>query len=146
MIDQRTAPYAALLLRLALGTLFIVHLYWKFAVRGFDPWLNGLHDAGYSTPVVIYILSAEAAGALLLIPGVFTRWVSLYTLPLMLGAAQFWLARTGFWFTVAGAEFPLLWGVGLVAQALLGDGAYALGRARRRASRPDGAGATALPL
>jgi hypothetical protein len=30
MIDPRTAPYAAMLLRITLGSLFILHLYWKF--------------------------------------------------------------------------------------------------------------------
>jgi putative oxidoreductase len=128
MIDPRTAPYAALVLRLTLGLLFIVHLYWKFVIYGFDPWLNRLHEAGYSTLIVIYVVCAEIAGAVLLIPGIFTRWVSLFALPLMIGASQFWLARTGFFFTAAGAEFPLLWGFALIVQALLGDGAYALRR------------------
>jgi putative oxidoreductase len=126
MIDQRTAPYAALLLRLTLGSLFISHLSWKFAVRGFDQWWTGLHDAGYSTPVVLYVLCAEFAGALLLIPGILTRWVSLFAVPLMLGASHFWLSRKGFFFTAAGAELPILWGLALIVQALLGDGAYAV--------------------
>ena len=126
MIDQRTAPYAALLLRLTLGALFISHLYWKFAIRGFDQWWTGLHDAGYPTAVVIYVLCAEFAGALLLIPGILARWVSLFALPVMLGAAHFWLTRKGFFFTVAGAELPILWGLALIVQALLGNGACAL--------------------
>lgn len=125
MIDRRTAPYAALLLRLVLGSLFILHLYWKFTIRGFDNWMNGLHDAGYPLPVVIYVLCAESAGALLLIPGIATRWVSLFAIPLMVGASQYWLVRKGFYFTVAGAELPMLWGFALLVQALLGDGAYA---------------------
>jgi len=32
MLDQRTAPWAALVLRVTLGSLFIAHLYWKFAI------------------------------------------------------------------------------------------------------------------
>ncbi len=131
MIDQRTAPYAALLLRLTLGSLFIAHLYWKFAVRGFDAWWNGLHEAGYPTFVVLYVLCAEFAGALLLIPGVFTRWVCLLALPLMIGASHFWLNRTGFFFTAAGAEMPIMWGLALIVQALLGDGAHALVKSRK---------------
>lgn len=126
MIDQRTAPYAALLLRLTLGAMFILHLYWTFTIRGFDQWWNGLHDSGYPTVVVIYVLCAEFAGALLLIPGVFTRWVSLFALPLMVGASHFWLTRNGFFFTAAGAELPIVWGLALIVQALFGDGAYAI--------------------
>lgn len=127
-LDQRTAPYAALFLRVTLGLLAIAHIYWKFYIRdgGFDGWWNGLVMAGYPSWVIVYVLSGEFAGALLLIPGIFTRWVALYALPLMLGASQFWLVRKGFFFTIAGAEMPILWSVALLAQAGLGDGAYAL--------------------
>jgi putative oxidoreductase len=127
-IDQRTAPYAALLLRVALGVYAILHLYWKFYVRpdGFDGWWNGLLMAGYPSWVILYVLSGEFAGALLLIPGIFTRWVALYCLPLIVGAAQFWMVRKGFFFTAAGAELPVLWAVALLVQAGIGDGAYAL--------------------
>ncbi|MHB8529657.1 MAG: hypothetical protein ACYC8V_09135 [Caulobacteraceae bacterium] len=44
----------------------------------------------------------------------------------MAGAAQFWLARKGFYFTAGGAELPLVWCLLLVFFALLGDGPYAL--------------------
>ena len=36
MIDHRTAPYAALVLRLSLSFFFFAHLYRKFAFFGFD--------------------------------------------------------------------------------------------------------------
>ena len=67
-------------------------------------------------------------GAICLIPGILTRWVALYTMPLIVGAAQFWLVRKGFFFTAAGAELPVLWAVALLVQAGLGDGAFALVR------------------
>jgi len=135
------AACAALLLRTTLGSLFIAHLYWKFAIRGFEPWWSALHAAGYPDALLIYVLCAEFAGALLLIPGIATRWVSLFTLPAMLGAAQFWWTRKGFFFVDAGAELPLLWAVALLVQALLGDGAFSLGarwlrRENRLASHP----------
>lgn len=126
MIDQRTAPYAALLLRLTLGTMFILHIYWKYAVKGFDAWWGGLMAGGYPTIIGIYVLIAETAAALLLIPGIKTRWVCLFAFPVMVGAVDFWARRTGFWFTVAGGELPALWGVCLLVQALLGDGAHAV--------------------
>jgi putative oxidoreductase len=128
MIDQRTAPYAALFLRLTLGYLAIAHLYWKFFVRedGLAGWWANLNTNGYPDFVVYYVLTAEFAGALLLIPGIFTRWVALFCVPLMVAASQYWLVRRGFFFTAAGAELPILWTVGLLVQAGLGDGAYAL--------------------
>jgi putative oxidoreductase len=126
MIDNRTAPYAALLLRITLGFFAIAHLYWKFELIGIDTWWGNLDKAGYPDWVITYVISGEFAGALLLIPGIFTRWVSLYALPLMLGAVVFWLQRKGFFFTGSGAEFPILWSIGLFVQAGLGDGAFAL--------------------
>jgi putative oxidoreductase len=128
MIDSRTAPYAALLLRLTLGYLAIAHLYYKFFVvpNGLDGWWTNLNNNGYPDFVVYYVLSAEFAGALLLIPGIYARYVALYAVPLMLSAAQYWFVRKGFFFTVAGAELPTFWTIGLITLGLLGDGAYAL--------------------
>jgi putative oxidoreductase len=142
MIEHRTAPFGALLLGLTLGSLFIAHLYWKFAILpgGVQKWWSGLEANGYPWFVPAYIISAELAGSLLLIPGIYTRWVSLYAIPLMIGAAHFWLVRRGFYFTAAGGELPLVWAIMLTVQALFGDGPYALkiaalpwGRHRTRA-------------
>ena len=126
--DRSGAAYGALLLRLLLGALFIAHLYWKIGVRpgGIEAWSEGLVKLGYPPFVPIYVLSAEFAGALLLIPGVLTRYVAIYAMPMMLGAAQFWLVRKGFYFTDAGAELPLVWLALLGLQVLLGDGPLTL--------------------
>ena len=123
-----SAEHAAFLLRLLLGSLFIAHLYWKFAVLpgGVATWWSNLANNGYPSFVAAYVLSAEFAGALLLIPGIFARYVALYCVPMMIGAAQFWLARKGFYFTTAGAELPLVWLALLVIQSVAGDGACAV--------------------
>jgi putative oxidoreductase len=128
MIDQRTAPWAALLLRVCLGSLFIAHLYWKFTILpgGLTMWWDNFAKSGYPSITPWYGISAEFAGALLLIPGIWARWVAFYTLPLIAGAAHFWALRKGFFFTGAGAELPVLWSMTLVIQALLGDGLYAV--------------------
>lgn len=128
MIDQRTAPYGILLLRVTLGCLFIAHLYWKFAILdgGLEKWWGNLINNGYPSFVPWYSISAEFAGALLLIPGIYTRWVALYTLPLMVGAAQYWAVRKGFYFTAGGFELPAVWSMMLVLQVMLGDGPYAI--------------------
>ena len=128
MIDQRTAPWAALLSRVALGSLFIAHLYWKFAILdgGLDKWWANFANNGYPSITPWYCISAEFLGAFCLIPGIWTRWVALYALPLTLGAAEFWAVRKGFYFTGAGAELPVAWSVLLVVQILLGDGRYAV--------------------
>ncbi|HZR89961.1 MAG TPA: DoxX family protein [Bradyrhizobium sp.] len=127
MIDQRTAPWAALLLRVTLGSLFIAHLYWKFAILpgGLHTWWENFAKNAYPAITPWYCISAEFAGAILLIPGICTRWVALYALPLMVGAAHFWAIRKGYFFTGAGAELPVVWSVMLVIQAMFGDGPYA---------------------
>jgi putative oxidoreductase len=133
MSAQAAARYAPLLLRVVLGSLFIAHLYWKFSVLpgGFEQWWANFSANGYPPFVPWYVLSAECAGALLLIPGIHTRWVSIYALPMMLGAAHFWAERKGFWFVGGGAELPAVWAIMLVLQAMLGDGPHALWMSRR---------------
>jgi len=128
VLDQRTAPYGVLLLRVSLGLLFWAHLYWKFFVLpgGLTQWWGSFSTNGYPWFVPWYVISAEFVGALLLIPGTYARWASLYAVQLMIGAAQFWLVRKGFFFTSAGCELPIVWTILLVVQALLGDGPYAL--------------------
>jgi putative oxidoreductase len=127
MGDGKSAR-GALVLRLILGALFIAHLYWKFVVLpgGVAAWWANLLAAGYPPIVPAYVLSAEVAGALFLIPGVWARHVALYAMPMMAGAAQFWIVRRGFYFTGAGAELPLVWLALLGLQAFMGDGAPAL--------------------
>jgi putative oxidoreductase len=126
MIDNRTAPYAALLLRLALSFFFFAHLIRKFAVIGFDSWWTGLVKQGYPGFALSYTVAIEFAGAVLLLLGVYTRYVSLLCLPVLLAVTNHWMVRKGFWFADGGMEFPLAWVVMLMTQVLLGDGAYAL--------------------
>lgn len=129
-------PYAALLLRVTLGLMFLAHFYWKFKILpgGLQAWWSNFHANGYPGFVPWYAISAEVAGALFLIPGIYTRWVCLYALPLMLGASRFWLTRRGYFFTASGAELPVVWSIMLIVQAMLGDGAYAVGSMRARLS------------
>lgn len=133
MRDKTAVPLGILVLRLSLGFLFISHLYWKFFLLdgGVGRWWSLLDAAGYPSIVPIYALTAEFIGAIFITAGLFTRWVSLYTLPFMLGSAHFWAERKGFYFTDAGAELPIVWALMLAAQSLLGDGAYSLAALRK---------------
>ena len=122
--------HVALFLRMLLGALFIAHLYWKLAILpgGVNAWWGNLIANGYPAFVPAYVLSAELFGALLLIPGVLARYVALYAMPMMLGAAHYWMVRKGFYFTQGGAELPLVWLALLGIQVLASDGACALVR------------------
>lgn len=86
---------------------------------------------GFPDALSYYVLSAEVAGVLLLIPGIFTRVVSLYALPLMVAAAWLWVKHKTVFFTPSFGELPMIWAFLLVLQALLGDGALALNPPQR---------------
>ena len=70
---------------------------------------------------------AELIGGVLLVLGVQSRWVALALLPVLFGAAWVHIGN-GWVFSGQGGgwEYPLYLIVLSVAQALLGDGAYAL--------------------
>jgi putative oxidoreductase len=127
VIDSRTAAYAATVLRLSLASFFLVHLYRKFAVVGFNHWLTGWEQAGYADWALYYTVAIEFAATILLVLGSYSRYISVLALPVMIAITYHWAVHKGFWFSDGGAEFTLAWTFMLVVQALLGDGAYALG-------------------
>jgi putative oxidoreductase len=128
MIDNRTAPYAALLLRVSLGVMFIAHglllKVFTFTVPGTVGYFESLGYPGLFAYLVIF---GEIGGGLALILGVWTRAVSLLLLPIMIGATAQHVGA-GWLFSAEGGgwEFPVFWTVALVVQALLGNGAWAL--------------------
>ncbi len=132
MIDTRTAPYAALLLRLALGGLFLAHASLKLFV--FTPAGTAQFFASVGVPAgLAYVtIAAEVFGGIALLLGFQTRLAALALTPVLLGAIATVHGPAGFFFDNAhgGWEYPAFWTVALVTQALLGDGAYALGSFR----------------
>lgn len=128
MIDTRTAPYAALLLRLALGILFLAHAGLKifvFTPAGTAGFFGSLGLPGWLAYVTI---AWELVGAVALILGLWPRLVALALIPILLGAIATVHGPAGFFFTnpKGGWEFLALWIVALLGLALLGDGAHAL--------------------
>lgn len=120
------ASYAALLLRVSLGVLFIAHGLLKvlvFTPAGTVGFFESLGLPGFLAYVT---MAAELGGGLALIAGLFTRWVSLALVPVLLGAILFAHGGNGWLYTNEGGgwEFPAFWAAALVVQALLGDGAY----------------------
>ena len=128
MVDQRTAPYAALLLRVSLGTLLLAHglvlKVFTFTVPGTVGYFESL---GYPGVFAYLVIAGEILGGIALIFGVWTRSVALLALPILIGATLQHIGN-GWVFTApkGGWEFPAFWSIALVVQALLGDGAYAL--------------------
>ena len=138
MIDQRTAPYAALILRVALGVMFVAHGLWlKGFVFGLAGTAQFFESLGLPGVLAYAVFAAETVGGILLILGVQTRLVAAGLLPVLLGAT--WVhAGNGWLFTAEGGgwEYPAFLIAAAGVQALLGDGAYALKLSNvRRAAR-----------
>ena len=128
MIDTRTAPYAAFILRLSLGVLFLAHFGLKFFVFTPAGTAQFFQSLGLPGALAYLTMAAELLGAIALILGVYTRFVAIALIPILLGAIVTVHWSAGFFFTNAngGWEFPAFWIIGLLALALVGDGAFAL--------------------
>ena len=128
MIDNRTAPYAALLLRVSLGVLFLAHGLWmKVLTFGISGTVGYFESIGYPGLFAYLVIFGEVGGGLALILGLWTRTVSLLFMPIMIGATLQHIGN-GWVFSNpnGGWEFPVFWTVVLIVQALLGPGALAL--------------------
>jgi uncharacterized membrane protein YphA (DoxX/SURF4 family) len=77
MTDTRTAPFAVLLLRIALGLFFLAHGLVKIFVFTIPGFVQFFGSIGYPEPVAYLVLLAELAGGLALIVGLWTRWSAL---------------------------------------------------------------------
>jgi len=133
MIDSRTASYAALLLRVSLGALFLAHAGLKlfvFTPTGTAAFFGSL---GLPSGLAYAVIAAELAGGLALVAGVYARVAAVALVPILVGAIATVHGPAGFFFNNSngGWEFPAFWMVALVVLASLGDGAYALVPTRR---------------
>jgi putative oxidoreductase len=128
MIEASTAAYAALLLRLALGVLFLAHGLTKVLV--FKPAGTVAYFKSLGLPALFAYLSmiGEVGGGAALVVGIMPRYVALLLIPLMLGTIFVVHGKLGWMFTNKGGgwEYPAFWAVTLLVQFLLGDGAWAL--------------------
>jgi putative oxidoreductase len=128
MIDTRTAPYAALVLRLSLGVMFIAHsIYLKLFVFTLPGTAQFFASLGLPAAAAYAVFAAEAVGGALLLLGVATRWVAAALVPILLGATWAHLGN-GWLFTNTGGgwEYPLFLAIATAALSLLGGGAWAL--------------------
>jgi len=133
MTNQQAAPYAALVLRVSLGVMYVAHSlilkHFTFTLPGTVQFFQSLGLPGALAYATFW---AELIGGVLLIAGAGTRWVSLALVPVLAGAL--WVhAGNGWVFSAAngGWEYPLFLIVVSVVAALLGDGRYALGNVLR---------------
>jgi putative oxidoreductase len=133
MIKPQTAPYAALILRLSLGLMFLAHVALKiivFTIPGFVGYFGSL---GLPAIMAYGVIALELIGGVALILGIYASWVAVPLALEMLGTIFLVHGANGWLFTNKGGgwEYPAFWAISLVALYLLGDGAMAL-RPRQR--------------
>jgi putative oxidoreductase len=128
-MTNQQAAYAALILRVSLGVMYVAHsLILKHFVYTLPGTVQFFASLGLPAVLAYATFWGELAGGLLLLAGIGTRWVSLGLVPVLAGAT--WVhAGNGWVFSAAngGWEYPLFLIVVSIAAALLGDGKYALG-------------------
>ena len=129
MLDTRTTtPYAAFLLRVSMGVLFLAHGgLLKLATFGVAGTMGYFGSLGFPPIFGLIVIIAEIGAGIALITGVGVRVVSLLALPIMIGATMQHIGN-GWMFSSArgGWEFPAFWTVLLLVQAGHGAGAFAL--------------------
>ena len=96
MIDHRTAPYAALVLRVSLGVMYIAH---SLVLKHFMYTLPGTAQffASIGLPAALAYLTfwGELVGGVALVAGIGTRIVALGLIPILLGATWVHAATAG---------------------------------------------------
>jgi putative oxidoreductase len=119
-----------------LGALFLAHAGLKlfvFTPAGTAQFFGSL---GLPPALAYLVIAAEVAGGVALILGFHARWAALALIPILVGAIVTVHGSAGFFFSnpKGGWEFLAFWIAALVAQALLGNGAYAVRTGSRDAA------------
>jgi putative oxidoreductase len=136
MINARTAPYAALLLRVSLGLLFLAHVGLKIFVFTIPGTVGFFHSLGLPAAIAYGVMALELLGGVALIIGFYAPFVALPLAFEMLATIVTVHGANGWLFTNKGGgwEYPAFWAAALIVLFLLGDGAYAVKPSARPAS------------
>jgi putative oxidoreductase len=128
MIDASTGPYAALVLRIGLGLLFLAHGDLQIRVYGLRTEAEYFRSIGLPGRLVYLTAAMEIAGGFALVAGIYARFAALLLSPIIVGTIVTVHASKGWLFTNkdGGWEYPAFWALALLVQFLLGDGAWAL--------------------
>ena len=128
-MPSSVSPLGPLLLRVALGAMWIAHALLKVLVFTLPGTAKFFESVGLPGVLVYPVVTAELLGGIAILLGFYGRQVSLLLLPILAGAAWVHLPN-GWLFTAAngGWEYPVFLLVASVAHWLVGDGAYAARR------------------
>ncbi len=144
MNDVNLNRYAATVLRVALGVMALAHGLLKVIVFTPAGTVGFFESLGLPAFLAYATIGIEVAGGLALIAGVYTRYVALAMVPILIGSVVFSHWQAGWLFSNEGGgwEYPVFWAVALIVQAMLGDGAFALTGRRDAQVAPSGSPVT----
>jgi putative oxidoreductase len=126
MIDSRTAPYAAFIMRLALGIMIIAHGLTKVFVFTPAGTAGFFESVGFPGFLAYPVIAFEVIGFLMLVLGVYARWVVTVAVVQLFVAATVHFSNDWSVTNVNGGwEHPVYLTVTALVVALLGDGALA---------------------
>ncbi len=128
MIDTKTGPYGALILRLSLGIMFLAHAGLKVFVYTPEGAAGFFQSVGLPGSFAYLAIFAETIAGVALILGLATRHVSLAMIPLLIGTILFVHGGNGWVFSNEGGgwEYSAFLIAASFTQALIGGGAYSL--------------------
>jgi len=138
MNTQIYPAYAALLLRLSLGTMFIAHSLLKILVFTPAGTVGFFASLGVPGWLAYPVMGAELVGGIALIAGFQTRVVALALVPILLGSIVLDHGANGWLFSNpnGGWEYSAFLIMASFSQALLGDGAYSLASLFKHRTQP----------
>lgn len=125
------SAYGVALLRISLGVMYLAHsVVLKLFTYGLPGTAGYFESIGLPGWLAYVTFAAEAVGGLMLVLGIYGRWVAIALTPALLGAIIWAHGANGWVFTApnGGWEYPLYLIVLSLAQFLLGDGALTLRR------------------
>lgn len=129
MNQQRMTDYAVTLLRVSLGVMYLAHsIVLKLITFGLAGTAGYFASIGLPGWLAYLTFAAEAVGGVMLVLGIYARWVALALIPALLGAIIWAHWGNGWVFNApnGGWEYPFYLIVLSLAQFLLGDGRHAL--------------------
>ena len=126
---RAVAPLSWLLVRLTVGLMLIPHGWPKIEAGVAATAASALAKRGIqpAEPLAVWLMILETVGGLCIALGLFTRfWAT--AVAIEMAVIVYHYLPAGFGWTKPGYEYPLMWGLIMVAIALRGGGPYSLDR------------------
>ena len=126
-IDNKYGATGIMLLRVALGIMWIAHALLKwfvFTIPGFAGWLD---SQGLPVSMAWPVFLMELIGGIMILLGFYGRYVSAILVPIMFVALS--THFTNGWIHTSeggGWEYPMFLIIASIAHVLIGDGQFAL--------------------